>query len=396
MLEQDKLDVVRKDRSNMFDWRGQFTPSFIDYLLSSFSKPGMTVADPFLGSGTVLLESIRRGLPCIGYELNPSAYFMSKFFEYAMLSNDNREEFVSEYDSLITNLLSSYSRDLPVYSKTDKQRDSYRYLLAFAEDVRNNTPEESWPFFINVLFLCEKDKKKTLYESVSRNYSVMRRNLLTLPYTEHKVEAVLGDARSIGNDYPQSIDLIITSPPYINVFNYHQNYRGIIERFGFDVLKVAESEFGSNRKNRANRFRTVVQYTMDMGDTIRSAAKSLVVNGKIVLVVGRVSSIRNVPFYNSRIIEAIIERIPELSIEGKSARQFKNRYGQIIVEDIIIATKTNTVEQSFSDTVFKDLGLRQISNAMDYAAPSVKDELMDVITNPDLISVSPINITAGF
>ena len=57
-LSQEKLDVINKTRSNIFDWRGQFTPELIEYLLSVFSKPGDVVADPFSGSGTVLLESI--------------------------------------------------------------------------------------------------------------------------------------------------------------------------------------------------------------------------------------------------------------------------------------------------------------------------------------------------
>lgn len=375
----------------MFDWRGQFTPDFIDYMLSCFSKPGITVADPFLGSGTVLQESIRRGLSCVGYELNPSAYFMSKFFEYAKLAQREREELITKYDSLISTILNSYSNDLPVYTKSDDYRVSYCNLLDLAKDIKNSSSVADWPFLINVLFLCEKDKKKLLRESVTENYSVMKHNLVSLPYAEQNVEAILGDARSIGDAYHNSIDLILTSPPYINVFNYHQNYRGIIECFGFDVLKVAESEFGSNRKNRTNRFRTVVQYTMDMGNTICSACKSLVVNGKMVLIVGRVSNVRNTPFYNSKIIESIIDRIPELTIEGKSERQFMNRFGEIIIEDIIIASKTHSSETILSDSVFKELGLKQISDALQYADPSVKGELMDVISNPDKIRISPKN-----
>ena len=66
-LSQDKLNVSQKLRSNMFDWRGQFTPEFVEYLLDEYSKPGFTIADTFLGSGTVLLESIRKGLNCVGY-----------------------------------------------------------------------------------------------------------------------------------------------------------------------------------------------------------------------------------------------------------------------------------------------------------------------------------------
>ena len=66
---------------------------------------------------------------------------------------------------------------------------------------------------------------------------------------------------NINND---SIDFVITSPPYINVFNYHQNYRKSVEATGFNVLEVARSEIGSNRKFRSNRFLTVIQYALDI------------------------------------------------------------------------------------------------------------------------------------
>jgi len=32
-LDREKLDVVNKKRSNIFGWRGQFTPDFVEYLL---------------------------------------------------------------------------------------------------------------------------------------------------------------------------------------------------------------------------------------------------------------------------------------------------------------------------------------------------------------------------
>jgi hypothetical protein len=66
-------------------------------------------------------------------------------------------------------------------------------------------------------------------------------------------------------------ELIVTSPPYINVFNYHQNHRAILELLGFDLAATsAASELGSNRKNRGNRFRTVIQYALDMEAALES------------------------------------------------------------------------------------------------------------------------------
>lgn len=37
----------------------------------------------------------------------------------------------------------------------------------------------------------------------------------------------------------QLATLLITSPPYINVFNYHQKYRRSVEALGYDVLAIA-------------------------------------------------------------------------------------------------------------------------------------------------------------
>ena len=61
ILEQEKLDVITKKRSNLFNWRGQFTPEFVEYILTSFAREGDNIFDPFQGSGTVLQESARLG-----------------------------------------------------------------------------------------------------------------------------------------------------------------------------------------------------------------------------------------------------------------------------------------------------------------------------------------------
>ena len=60
VLDQNRLDVIHNQRSNFFNWKGQFTPEFIEYLLDCFANENSIVADPFSGSGTVLSEAIRK------------------------------------------------------------------------------------------------------------------------------------------------------------------------------------------------------------------------------------------------------------------------------------------------------------------------------------------------
>ena len=53
MFEQKLLDVLDKDRANFFNWRGQFTPQFVEYILNQFYTKNSVVLDPFSGSGKI-------------------------------------------------------------------------------------------------------------------------------------------------------------------------------------------------------------------------------------------------------------------------------------------------------------------------------------------------------
>ena len=48
-----------------------------DYILN-FTKPGEVVLDPFMGSGVVVIESIKNDRKAIGVDLNPMACFITK------------------------------------------------------------------------------------------------------------------------------------------------------------------------------------------------------------------------------------------------------------------------------------------------------------------------------
>ncbi|MBI1879830.1 MAG: hypothetical protein HYR94_16675 [Chloroflexi bacterium] len=113
-LIQEKLDVKNKSRANIFNWRGQFTPQFVDYLLDSFAKPDDIIIEPFSGSGTVLLECSRKNLSCYGYEINPAAYAMSRFYTFANVPREERAEVLAEFEEKLLKLLPDF-QDLPLF-----------------------------------------------------------------------------------------------------------------------------------------------------------------------------------------------------------------------------------------------------------------------------------------
>lgn len=80
-LSTEILNIEDKKRSNIFSWRGQFSPQLIENLLFYYCPRNSTVLDPFSGSGTVLYEAGCLGLEAFGCEINPAAWILSKTYE---------------------------------------------------------------------------------------------------------------------------------------------------------------------------------------------------------------------------------------------------------------------------------------------------------------------------
>ena len=387
ILEQDKLDVISKTRSNLFNWRGQFTPEFVEYILTSFAKKGDHVFDPFSGSGTVLQESARLGFKATGFEINPSAYAMSKFFSFCNLSDDDRNIFCNSFEEKLNSQLNNLNGQM-VYVVNLDYREAYRNLLDFAKVFDANLiSKQERVLFMNILFQSEKDKKLTVKQSVNKSFHYIKNCILNLPYAEKEITAKLLDARSSGEMLENSVDIILTSPPYINVFNYHQNYRAIIETFNFDILKVAHSEFGSNRKNRGNRFKTVIQYCIDMELAIRSFWKTLKPNGIMILVVGRESNVRGTPFYNGQLVIEITQMTNGFSEIKTLERQFTNKFGINIKEDIIIATKSGNLTDSLNGRL---IAINHLTQNLKSSTNGIHIDLNDAILTSQNVKESPI------
>jgi len=65
--------IPERDRSgaHLADYHGNFVPQIPDQAMRRYTKAGDVVIDPFLGSGTTLIQCRRMGRNGIGLELNP-------------------------------------------------------------------------------------------------------------------------------------------------------------------------------------------------------------------------------------------------------------------------------------------------------------------------------------
>lgn len=386
-LERHRLDVRGKSRSNLFNWRGQFTPEFIEYLLEKF-PPRVGVLDPFCGSGTVIVECARRGIPTVGCEINPAAYAMSKFFTFCNVGLKDRNQLIESLYRHLSGIMPGFT-DLPLFGNAHDFRTRHSNLYEFARSLFATIRDKQIMLLALLLVFHTEDSSvgSQLGSTVVKSLDTLRCNLLSLPLTPSGVEAHLHDARLSDQASSSRADLIITSPPYINVFNYHQNYRGVLEILGFDMLRVAQSEVGSNRKNRGNRFRTVVQYCLDMEQALASFARSLPPRGKVIMVVGRESRVRGVPFYNSDIIRDLFNSMCCFEVTGFHERAFTNRFGMEIKEDIIIC---NRLEGEPSVGNAWQIATSRLEQALAFAERNVTHDISDALSQCASIEPSPL------
>jgi len=104
---------------------------------------------------------------------------------------------------------------------------------------------------------------------------------------------------------------------------------------GWDLLRVAKSEIGSNRKNRGNRFLTVTQYCLDLVICLDSLWPATAQDARIIFVMGRESGVRGVQFFNAEIAARLAIEAVGYRLALRQERVFTNRFGQQIYEDIL-------------------------------------------------------------
>lgn len=316
-IPQSCLNIDVRTRTNLFVWNGQFSPQFVEAELTKYAKDSYYVFDPFLGSGTVLYECARRGIKASGIELNISAYSMAKIYELSFLRLNERNQILSRTNSII-----------------EKAFRKEHYFDCIIYESKNNDDNRIKEILSALVVTMDIYNNDVTIEIIKEKWESLKKIIIELPETNKEISAINGDARnaSISND---SVDMILTSPPYINVFNYHQKYRASVEKLGYDVLKIAKSEIGANRKHRGNRLYTVIQYCIDIALSLKEANRVCKKGARMIFVVGRESTVLGYTFCNSELVYELGTAIFGFGFDIRQERVFKNRFGQMIYEDII-------------------------------------------------------------
>ncbi len=214
-----------------------FIPQVARKLILAFSEPGDTVADIFCGSGTALVEAKLLGRNSIGIELNPLAVLIAKvkttpldpqrlieayqrvleahtakpFVPVSFPPSSNIDfwfspQAIGELNALKQAIVSLRDRDLIDF-----------FFVAFSEIVRKAS------FTKNGEFKLVRDKSKVAngvdmnilaaFNEVAQGNIVAMKDFW-LDATDAQVRIIHGDSTKDLGIPEESVDLILTSPPY--------------------------------------------------------------------------------------------------------------------------------------------------------------------------------------
>jgi hypothetical protein len=386
-LDQSRLNIEVKSRTSRLPWKGQFSPNLIEYFMEMVCPESKSFLDPFCGSGTVLFEAVERGCSAVGTEVNPAAWHLANLASFSGLPAQEKTTILRK----LKELASSYSFAAPNMFQSEAKDES---ILDVIE-------REDHPFIRNALasavLLGMGDKAEFMPADTARGaFSLIALLTSINPFTA-PTAALLNDSRSLPLQ-DSTLDAMITSPPYINVFNYHQNYRPAAELLGWNPLEAARSEIGSNRKHRMNRFLTVIQYAMDMAMSLNEANRVLVEGAPQIVVIGRTSNVLGTSFENSSILFEIMQTTANRNIQT-AERVFTNRFGERIYEDILISHKAGRAVIDLADA--KNIGCKFLENARSRVPEKNRVALEDAIAEADkvhpsaLLQLSIPNLFAG-
>jgi DNA modification methylase len=272
LLEQD-LSFREGKRNlihNIHAFAAKFPPQLPRYFIESLTAPGETVLDPMVGSGVTIVEAWLLHRNAIGVDLDPLARLISRvrtreYHAGAVIDGGQRvlnnaktlmqvtyfpQQLLEQYDNATRQFI-DYWFTQPiqielaalVLAMRDEPDDYLRELfqlifssvivtksggVSLARDLAHTRPHR----------VADKAPKSafTMFSSQLERAVKAIREIESL--SKGRAEVIPGDCRSLPLP-PDSVDLIVTSPPYANAIDYMRAHKFSLVWLGKDIKALS-------------------------------------------------------------------------------------------------------------------------------------------------------------
>lgn len=353
---EDELPQVERTKHvhALHPYLGKFIPQIVEVFLRRYFEPGQRIYDPFVGSGTTLVEANAFGASAIGCDISAFNCLLTQVktrryalgsLELALRSNLEQARQTAE---VVT------SEDASAWLRDWYAPQALRELRAYECVAAESLDDDTWDVARIILSRSARSARLTTHfdldfprKPIEKPYWCYKHRRTCTPVkeaakflrrythdtarrlrdfaalrTDSRVEVIHGDSRYI--DLENEINGVITSPPYPGLIDYHEQHR-----YAYELLRLPDlrdSEIGPADSGVSRR--ALDRYVAGIAATFRNAARFMTSEAPVVIVVN-----------DSRDLYPTILKQAGLVLEERQKRHVNRRTGRRageFFEDVLV------------------------------------------------------------
>lgn len=289
----------------------KFPPQLPKKLLVEFADKDSFILDPFCGSGTTNVEAKLLGLNSVGVDVNPLACLLSK-----VKSNVLKEYQFKDIRNFVDNLKSEcfkfgFGDKINIKTKNFDSinhwfQDNVISELSFLLDKIDSIKDCDIRDFLKIVFSSiivrvSNQDSDTRFAAINKNIQDFNTiNLFidkTIDYTKRLKEYSKkannnafvnihnADSRNLSFLGNNIFDIIITSPPYANTYDYYLYHKFRKKWLDLDVQYAQNNEIGSRREYSSLK-KKADKWIIDLKICFLEINKVMKIGGFLFIVIG--------------------------------------------------------------------------------------------------------------
>ncbi len=259
---------------SLHPYPAKFPPQLPRKILEEYAKKGQTVLDPFCGSGTTLIEAMICGVNAIGVDVNGLSVLLSQVKTTPLCEEQfsKIEMFISQIQNEIIRWTSNCRPKIQIKEIEGQDHWFQKNVseeISFILDKIHLQQDVDIQNFLkivlsSIIVRVSNQDSDTRFAAIEKNiqngytleqfckrakeYNYRMRDFSELAHKDSHVEVHNADSRDLKFISSNSIDIIITSPPYANTYDYYLYHKFRKRWLDLDVKFAQYNEIGSRRE----------------------------------------------------------------------------------------------------------------------------------------------------
>lgn len=267
----------------------KFPPQLARFFIQGLSKPGDIVLDPMVGSGTAMVEAMLCGRKAIGVDIDPLALQLSRVkttrYDLAALREttadvvDKARDLAQDKQETLRRLRARFpeeSQEFIDYWFAKTTQIELMALITAMEEIDKKQEREFLYLTFSSIIVTKSggvslardlahtrphlDKTKSPKNAIDQFAARAVKNLASLAAIRrcrYKPRIMEGDARDLKVS-DESVDLVVTSPPYANAIDYMRAHKFSLVWLGRTVPELTEHRAKYIGSEKTNGFKSAM------------------------------------------------------------------------------------------------------------------------------------------